>query len=196
MKCLVLTLLTFFFLAFGQSQPSKYLINVLTVDNQIKDSIETRTIELDGRLFGSINFKLFANDSLAVEHNTFDANSYAKNMSFLNGDTIKTVGFLNFINFGFGYSVLLSNHNTCDISLAVVSELETLKLRKEDPLTQSLIVPCIFSELIIPAMPKFTKGETIYGKINLKSSDYFDVEDDTEIKYRIEITGYYKTEVY
>ena len=88
--------------------------------------------------------------------------------------------------------ILLLNNNTCSISCAVVSEKGTLKLKKEDPQTQTLILPCISSELIIPSRPKFKKGEIVFGKVNLISSDFYDVEEKSEIKYRIELTGYFK----
>ena len=197
MKCTLLSILiSVVLLGYGQAQSSGSIINVVTVDKEIQDTIEGRTIELDGKLYGSINFRLFGNDSLVLEHHAFDVNSYAKNMSFLNGDTIKTVGYLNFIHMGFGYSVLLSNDNVCSISCVTVSDLGTLKLHKEDPPSQSLIVPCVASELIIPSKPRFKKGEMVYGKITLISSDFYDVEEDTEIKYRLELTGYFKTEVF
>ena len=106
MKRTLLTLvISVFLLGYCQAQSSGSVVNVVTIDKQIQDSIEARTIELDGRLFGSINFRLFGNDSLVLEHQAFDINSYAKNMSFLNDDTIRTVGYLNFIKMGFGYSV-------------------------------------------------------------------------------------------
>lgn len=197
MKISLLTIIvTAFLFDYGQSQPLAPIVNVVSMDSQMHDSIERRTIELDGRLYGSINFKLFGNDSLLVEYQAFDVNSYAKNMSFLHGDTIQSVGFLNFIKFGFGYSVLLSNENTCSISCVIASESGTLKLHKEDALSESLIVPCVSSELIIPSKPKFKQGEIVLGKINLISSDFYDVEEDAEIKYRIELTGYFKTEVF
>lgn len=197
MKITLLTIIvTAFLFDYGQSQPLAPIVNVVSMDSQMHDSIERRTIELDGRLYGSINFKLFGNDSLLVEYQAFDVNSYAKNMSFLHGDTIQSVGFLNFIKFGFGYSVLLSNENTCSISCVIASESGTLKLHKEDALSESLIVPCVSSELIIPSKPKFKQGEIVLGKINLISSDFYDVEEDAEIKYRIELTGYFKTEVF
>lgn len=193
---LLAIIVTAFLFNYGQSQPFTPIVNVVSIDSQMHDSIEMRTIELDGRLYGSINFRLFGNDSLLVEYQAFDVNSYAKNMSFLHGDTIKTVGFLNFIKFGFGYSVLLSNENTCSISCVIASESGTLKLHKEDTLSESLIVPCVSSELIIPSKPKFKQGEIVLGKINLISSDFYDVEEDAEIKYRLELTGYFKTEVF
>ncbi len=197
MRITLLTIIvTAFLFKYGQSQPSAPIVNVVSMDRQMKDSIEMRTIELEGRLYGSINFRLFGNDSLLVENQTFDVNSYAKNMSFLHGDTIQTFGFLNFIKFGFGYNVVLSNENTCSISCIIASESGTLKLHKEDTLSESLIVPCVSSELIIPAKPKFKQGEIVLGKINLISSDFYDVEEDAEIKYRIELTGYFKTEVF
>lgn len=197
MKISLLTIIvTAFLFEYGQSQPLAPIVNVVSIDSQMHDSIERRTIELDGRLYGSINFRLFGNDSLLVEYQAFDVNSYAKNMSFLHGDTIQSVGFLNFIKFGFGYSVLLSNENTCSISCVIASESGTLKLHKEDALSESLIVPCVSSELIIPSKPKFKQGEIVLGKINLISSDFYDVEEDAEIKYRIELTGYFKTEVF
>lgn len=197
MKITFLTLIvTVFLFNYGQSQPVAPIVDVVSMDKQMHDSIEMRTIELEGRLYGSINFRLFGNDSLLVEYQAFDINSYAKNMSFLHGDTIKTVGFLNFIKFGFGYSVLLSNENTCSISCVIASESGTLKLHKEDTLSESLIVPCVSSELIIPSKPKFKQGEIVLGKINLISSDFYDVEEDAEIKYRLELTGYFKTEVF
>ena len=197
MKRTLLTLvISVFLLGYCQAQSSGSVVNVVTIDKQIQDSIEARTIELDGRLFGSINFRLFGNDSLVLEHQAFDINSYAKNMSFLNDDTIRTVGYLNFIKMGFGYSVLLSNETKCRIDFVTVSELGTLKLHKEDTPSQSLIVPCVASELIIPSNPRFERGEMVYGKINLISSDFYDVEEDVEIKYRLELTGYFKTEVY
>ena len=197
MKISLLTIIvTAFLFEYGQSQPLAPIVNVVSIDSQMHDSIERRTIELDGRLYGSINFRLFGNDSLLVEYQAFDVNSYAKNMSFLHGDTIQSVGFLKFIKFGFGYSVLLSNENTCSISCVIASESGTLKLHKEDALSESLIVPCVSSELIIPSKPKFKQGEIVLGKINLISSDFYDVEEDAEIKYRIELTGYFKTEVF
>lgn len=193
---LLAIIVTAFLFNYGQSQPVAPIVDVVSMDKQMHDSIEMRTIELEGRLYGSINFRLFGNDSLLVEYQAFDINSYAKNMSFLHGDTIKTVGFLNFIKFGFGYSVLLSNENTCSISCVIASESGTLKLHKEDTLSESLIVPCVSSELIIPSKPKFKQGEIVLGKINLISSDFYDVEEDAEIKYRLELTGYFKTEVF
>ncbi len=197
MKISLLTIIvTAFLFKYGQSQPSAPIVNVVSMDSQMHDSIEMRTIELEGRLYGSINFKLFGNDSLLVEYQAFDVNSYAKNMSFLQDDTIKTVGFLNFIKFGFGYIVLFSNENTCSISCVIASESGTLKLHKEDTLSESLVVPCVSSQLIIPEKPKFKQGEIVLGKINLISSDFYDVEEDAEIKYRIELTAYFKTEVF
>ena len=172
------------------------LINIMSIDPEIRDSIEKRTIVLNERQYGSINFRLFGNDSLVMEHHAFDVNSYAQNMTFLHGDTLQTAGYLNFVHLLFGYNVLYFTDTTCTISCVMVSELETLKLHQEDSMSQSLVVPCQTSRMILPRLPSFKKGETVYGLVHLVSADFYDVEEDQEIRYRLEITGYFKTEVF
>jgi hypothetical protein len=51
MKRTLLTLvISVFLLGYCQAQSSGSVVNVVTIDKQIQDSIEARTIELDGRL--------------------------------------------------------------------------------------------------------------------------------------------------
>lgn len=67
-------------------------------------------------------------------------------------------------------------------------------LKKSDSLTFGVSVPCKTYKLTLRNKPTFKKGEVVEGIIELVSDEYYEVANGRETKYKMQLTGYFKTE--
>jgi len=113
-------------------------------------------------------------------------------ISSLDGDTISITGFMGMFA-GFGYQVALFR-DTCIVRHFIKSDAEIYKLKKPDSLTFGVSVSCVTYKLILTNKPTFKKGDIVEGIIELMSDDYYEVANGNERKYKMKLTGYFKTE--
>jgi hypothetical protein len=140
-----------------------------------------------------MDFKMLENDSVV-------ADTYAQGksidecmmMSLLEGDTINITGFMGMFA-GFGYQIALFK-DTCIVRYLGKSDVETYKLNKTDSLAFGVSVPCKTYKLTLVNKPTFKKGDIVEGIIELTSNDYYEVANGKENKYRIQLTGYFRTD--
>jgi hypothetical protein len=140
-----------------------------------------------------MDFKMYENDILV-----FDTYSKGKGIdecmifSTLTGDTINITGFAGMFA-GFGYLITLFK-DTCIVSHFSKSDAEIYKLHKTDSLEYGVSVPCKTYKLTLSQKPAFKKGEVLEGIIELLSEDYYEVANGKEKKYKMQLTGYFKTD--
>ena len=176
----------------GQTQ--KVIDNIsYIIDNSIKSKIDKKVKSFDGVSMSSMDFKMFENDSVV-------ADTYSKGKSIdecltmcsLEKDTINITGFIGMFA-GFGYQITLLK-DTCIIRYFMKSDARIYKYKKTDSLNFGVSVPCKTYKLILTKKPTFKKGEIIEGIIELTSDEYYEVDNGNEKKYKMQLTGYFKTE--
>jgi hypothetical protein len=113
-------------------------------------------------------------------------------MTSLDGDTINITGFMGMFA-GFGYQIALFK-DTCIVRHFMKSDAEIYKLNKTDSLTFGVSVPCKTYKLTLTNKPSFKKGDIVEGVIELMSDEYYEVANGNERKYKMQLTGYFKTE--
>ena len=163
------------------------------VDSSIKNKVEEKVKSFRGITMNSMDFKMFENDSII-------ADTYAKGKSIdecmtissLDGDTINISGFLG-MTAAFGYQIALFK-DTCIVRHFMKTDVEIYKYKKTDSLNFGVSVPCQTYKLILANKPTFKKGEVIEGIIELTSDDYYEVSNGNENKFKMQLTGYFKTE--
>ena len=163
------------------------------VDPSIKARVEKKAKSFEGVTMSSMDFKMFENDNIV-------ADTYAKGksvdefmtMTSLDGDTINITGFMGMFA-GFGYQIALFK-DTCIVRFFMKSDAEIYKLNKTDSLTFGVSVSCKTYKLTLTNKPTFKKGEIIEGIIELMSNEYYEVANGNERKYKMQLTGYFKTE--
>jgi hypothetical protein len=163
------------------------------VDQSIKAKVDKKVKSFDGITMSSMDFKMFENDSIV-------ADTYAKGksvdecmtMTSLDGDTINITGFMGMFA-GFGYQIALFK-DTCIVRHFMKSDAEIYKLNKTDSLTFGVSVPCKTYKLTLTNKPSFKKGDIVEGVIELMSDEYYEVANGNERKYKMQLTGYFKTE--
>lgn len=164
-----------------------------TIDQSIKANVDKKVKSFDGVTMSSMDFKIFQNDSVV-------ADTYAKGksvdecmtMTSLDGDTIYITCFRGMFA-GFGYQIALFK-DTCIVRHFVKSDAEIYKLHKNDSLEFGVSVPCKTYKLTLTNKPTFKKGDTVEGIIELMSDEYYEVANGRERKYKMQLTGYFKTE--
>jgi hypothetical protein len=184
---IISTLLLIAFTSCGQA-PSAYVI-----DPSIKTLVHKKVTSFNGSTFTSMDFKMFENDSIV-------ADTYTKGKSFdecltqtsLDGDTINITGFTGMFA-GFGYQIALFR-DTCVVRHVIKSDVEIYKLNKTDSLAIGIFVPCVTYKLTLTNKPNFKKGDVLEGIIELISNEYYEVANGNERKYKMQLTGYFKTE--
>jgi hypothetical protein len=184
-------LINFLFLACRQTKNNSnneaYQIDI-KIKEQIKQKVKTSGIVT----MGSMDFKMYQNDSLIVDTYSKDKSIDCRLITTLNGDTASITGFMGMFS-GFGYQIGLFK-DTCIVRHFAKSDTEIYKLSKTDSLTFGVSVPCKSYKLTLVETPILKKGEIISGIIELESEDYFEVANGDENRYRIELKGYFKTE--
>lgn len=163
------------------------------VDPSIKARVDKKVKSFNGMTMSSMDFKMFENDSII-------ADTYAKgksidecmNMTSLDGDTIRIAGFMGMFA-GFGYQIALFK-DTCIVRHFAKSDAEIYKLNKTDSVNFGVSVPCKTYKLTLVNKPTFKKGEIVEGVIELMSDEYYEVANGKERKYRMQLTGYFKTD--
>ena len=186
---------TFFLIAlYSCEQTQKPIDNGnYVVDNSIISKVEEKVKSSGGVTRSSMDFKMFKNDSII-------ADTYSKGKSInecitiasLEGDTINIKGFLG-MTAAFGFQIVLFS-DTCIIRHFMKTDVEIFKYRKTDSLSFSVLVPCREYRLTLVNKPTFKKGDIIEGIIELTSDDYYEVVDGEENKYKMQLTGYFRTE--
>ena len=190
-----LLILTFFFITLSsRGQTPKSIDNgSFVVDQSITAMVDKKVKSFNGVTMSSMDFKMFENDSII-------ADTYAKGksidecmtMSSLDGDTINITGFMGMFA-GFGYQIALFK-DTCIVRHFMKSDAEIYKLNKTDSLTFGVSVPCKTYKLTLSNKPTFKKGDIVEGTIELMSDEYYEVANGNEKKYKMQLTGYFKTE--
>ena len=163
------------------------------VDQSVKAKVDKKVKSFNGVTLSSMDFKMFENDSIV-------ADTYAKGksvdvcmtMTSLDGDTINITGFMGMFA-GFGYQIALFK-DTCIVRHYIKSDAAIYKLNQSDSLTFGVSVPCNTYKLTLTNKPTFKKGDIIEGIIELMSDEYYEVANGNERKYKMQLTGYFKTE--
>jgi len=163
------------------------------VDPNVKDKVDRKVKSFNGITMSSMDFKMYENDSIIGD-------TYAKGksidecmtMTTLQGDTINIVGFMGMFA-GFGYQIALFK-DTCIVQHFAKSDAEIYKLHKNDSLEFSVSVPCKTYKLTLSKKPTFKKGEILEGIIELTSDDYYEAANGKESRYKMQLTGYFKTD--
>ena len=98
-------------------------------------------------------------------------------MAELKNDTIKIIGYAGFfVGFGFNSTITKSNKNQNFLSVRT-DEYSIYKLNKSDSLLcQELVVPSLTSTLTLTRIPEFNLGDTIKGKLELASTNFFNID--------------------
>jgi hypothetical protein len=192
---LTLFISTLLLIAFNScGQPPKGIDNgAYVVDQSIKAKVDKKVKSFNGVTMTSMDFKMFENDSIV-------ADTYAKGksvgecmtMTSLDGDTINITGFMGMFA-GFGYQIALFK-DTCIVRHFMKSDAEIYKLKKTDSLAFGISVPCKTYKLTLTNKPTFKKGDIVEGIIELTSDEYYEVANGNERKYKMQLTGYFKTE--
>ena len=162
------------------------------IDSGLTDKIEKKVKSFNDVSMGSIDFRIYQNDSLVGETYSMAKSMESVTMSELNGDTAYITGFLGMFA-GLGFQITLFK-DTCIIRHLAKSDVEIYKLNKSDSPGFGVFVPCRTYNLKLISKPAFKKGEIIEGLIELSSEDYYEVSNGEDSKYRIELTGYFKTQ--
>jgi hypothetical protein len=164
-----------------------------TVDNSIKQKVDKKVKSYNGITMSSMDFKLFENDSIAVDTYS-EGKSIDECLTFtrVEGDTINVLGWAGMFA-GLGYQITLFK-DTCIVRHYVKSDAIVYKLHKNDSLDFGIYVPCKSYKLTLSKKPTFKKGEILEGVIDLTSEDYYEVANGRETKYKVQLTGYFKTD--
>lgn len=163
------------------------------VDPGIKSKVDKKVKSFNGMTMSSMDFKMFENDSIVGD-------TYAKGksidecmtMSSLDGDTINITGFMG-IFAGFGYQIALFK-DTCIVRHFAKSDAKIYKLNKTDSLNFGVSVRCKTYKLTLTNKPTLKNGDIVEGIIELTSDEYYEVANGNERKYKMQLTGYFKTE--
>ena len=163
------------------------------VDSDIKEKVDKQTSSTNGVAMGQMEVKLFENDSLIFDTYGKDKKLEFFTMTTIKNDTIHIIGFAGMFA-GFGFYLDLFK-DSCTITHLAKSDAEFYKLNKSDTaLTFGLSVPCPYKNLTLVNKPTFKEGEIIEGIIELTSSDYWEVANGHEKKYRMQLKACFKTE--
>ena len=188
----ILTLILTALSSCGQT-PKGFDNGAYVVDQNIKAKVDKKVKSFYGVTESSMDFKVFQNDRIVG--NTYDrGKSIDKCMttSSLDGDTLNITGFIGMFG-GFGYQIALFK-DTCIVRHFMKSDVKIYKLKKTDSLSFGVSVPCKNYKLTLANKPTFEKGEIVEGIIELMSEEYYEVANGNERKYKMQLTGYFKTE--
>jgi hypothetical protein len=188
----IITIALIHFLFSARGQTNQAIIGAYQVDSKVKEQIEQKVKTFNGVTMGSIDFKMYKNDSLIADTDTKGKSIECMTMTTLDGDTANITGFMGMFA-GFGFQIALFG-DTCIVRHFAKSDVEIYKLNKTDSLTFGISVPCKSYQLTLANKPAMKKGDIIEGVVKLSSEEYYEVSNGDESKYRIELVGYFKTE--
>jgi len=163
------------------------------IDPGIRSTVDKKVKSGRGLIMTSMDFRMFENDSI-VDDTYANGKSIDEcmTMSSLDGDTINITGFLG-MTAAFGYQIALFK-DTCIVRHFIKSDAEIYKLKRSDSLTFGISVPCKTYKLTLTAKPTFKKGDVVEGIIELMSDEYYEVANGNETKYKMQLTGYFRTD--
>jgi len=202
--CIIVTLLmkntlsfltsTFCLIAISCAQSAKPVNNgAYIIDPGIRSMVDKKVKSGKGLIMTSMDFRMFENDSIIndtyAEGKSIDE---CMTMTSLDGDTINITCFLG-MTAAFGYQIALFK-DTCIVTHFIKSDAEIYKLNKSDSLTFGVSVPCKTYKLTLAGKPTFKKGDIVEGIVELMSDEYYEVANGNEKKYKMQLTGYFKTE--
>ena len=184
-------LINFLFTACGQTKSDSFK-STYQINSKIKNQIDQKVKTFNGVTKGSMDFKMYENDSLIVDSDSFGKSIECMLNTTLSSDTVRIIGFMDMFA-GFGYQIELYK-DTCIVHHFATSDAKIYKLKKTDSLAFGVSVPCKTYSLTLTEKPTIKKGEIISGIVELESEDYFEVANGDENKYRVVIKGYFRTE--
>jgi hypothetical protein len=166
------------------------------LDPGAQDTIDKRIVDHDGVVYGSITFRLYINDSPDLDFSSLPQN--IQNLTFLGGDTLKTIGLIPLDFIAFAVQVRQYADDPADITVFVTSNELPLGLMPGDTASRSLIVPCRTSMLTLPKEPVFTEGEIISGIVELETEEFLvdDPEMPESLRMRLALAWYFRTEAF
>lgn len=178
----------------GQMQTAAQGFDLIRMDSSVQDTIGKRIVDHDGMVYGSVTFKLYVNDSLELENESLPQN--IQNLTFLGGDTLKTLGLIPFFFIGLAVQVRQYQRAPGDITVLIRSDEFPLRLLPGDTPSNSLVLPCRTSMLTIPKEPVFKEGEIISGIVELETEEFLldDPEMPESMRMRMALTWYFRTE--
>ncbi len=180
----------------GQIQTPAQGFNQIRMDPGVQDTIDKRIVNHDGMVYGSVTFGLYINDSLELDFASLPQN--IQNLTFLGGDTLKTIGLIPLDFVGFAVQVRQYADDPADITVLVNSNELPLRQMPGDTASRSLIVPCRTSMMTIPKKPMFAEGEIISGIVELETEEFLvdDPEMPESLRMRLTVAWYFRTEAF
>lgn len=163
------------------------------IDSSIKELVDSHTNSSNGVAIGHMEIRMFMDDSLFLDTYGKEKKIDFFTMTTFRKDTIEIIGFAGmFIGFGFYLDLF---KDSCAITHLAKSDMPSYKLNRSDTtLSFSLSVPCPEKSLTLVRKPSFKEGEVIEGMIELTSRDYWSAGNGREIKFRMQLKAYFKTE--
>jgi hypothetical protein len=182
------------FLLGGCRQPSKPIVTgAYTIDPSIKSEVEAH-VQTAGRMMLSfMDFRLHEDDRVVSD--TYASGKSIREcmtMATLNRDTIHITVLLG-ISAALGYQIALVR-DTAVVRHVMSSDAPMYKQVATDTLTFGLEVPCIRYTMTLADRPVFKTGAIVEGKIDLTSSDFYEVANGQQHKLSMQLTSYFKTE--
>ena len=175
-------------------QPSKPIVTrAYTIDPAIKSEVEAHVQTADKLMLSSMDFRLHEDDSVVAD--TYASGKQMKEcmtMATLNGDTIHITVLLG-ISAAFGYQIALVR-DTAVVRHVMSADAPMYKQVATDTLTFGLEVPCIHYTMTLAERPVFKTGAIVEGKIDLTSTDFYEVANGQQHKLSMQLTSYFKTE--
>jgi hypothetical protein len=180
----------------GQIKTPAQGFNQIRMDPGVQDTIDKRIVDHDGMVYGSVTFRLYINDSPDLDFSSLPQN--IQNLTFLGGDTLKTIGLIPLDFVGFAVQVRQYGDDPADITVFVTSNELPLRLMPGDTASRSLIVPCRTSMLTIPREPMFAEGQIISGIVELETEEFLvdDPEMPESLRMRLALAWYFRTEAF
>jgi hypothetical protein len=178
----------------GQADSATTTIDLVRLDPSVEDTIGKRIVDHDGMVYGSVTFRLYVNDSLELENESLPQN--IQNLTFLGGDTLKTIGLIPFFFIGLAVQVRQYPNAPGDITVLVSSDEFPVRLLPGDTASRSIVVPCRTSMLTIPKEPVFKEGAMISGIVALETEEFLldDPEMPESMRMRMALEWYFSTE--
>jgi hypothetical protein len=160
------------------------------VNASIKTQVERNLRAPYDTTAGALFFKLYANDSLIADSYPTGNTLECTMLHTFENDTINITGFVGFA-LAFGFQITLSK-DTCIVRHYTKADDNVYRLHPNDPPTSELFVPCKSYTLRLTSQPRFRKGETIEGMVELVSDDYDAADNDHKGQCRMQLTSYFK----
>jgi len=163
-----------------------------TIDQSVQSKVDDRVTAANDIILSSMDIKMYADDSLIIDsYASGESLNWCTIISSLDGDTISIIGFYGMFG-GFGYQITIYS-DTCLIRYFVKADDQIYKLNKTDSLSFGISVPCEIYQLTLVNQPTFKKGDVVAGIIELTSYEFYEVMNGREKRYKVQLTGYFRT---